>query len=85
MYQVFLLRSTRNELARLHPVDSERAYEAILGLAENPRPPGVKKLEEGKGWRIRVGNYRIVYTIDDSARQVTVFKVGHRRDVYRRL
>ena len=59
--------------------------EAILALAENSRPPGVKRLR-GKlqaGWRIRVGRYRVLYRIDDTAQEVRVFDIGHRREVYR--
>lgn len=55
----------------------------IENLAGNPRPPGCKKLKGGdKEWRIRVGKYRIVYEIDDSARTVDVTRVAHRREVY---
>ena len=49
MYQLYLLRSARKELNRLHPIDSKRLYKAILALAETPRPRKVKKLEGGKG------------------------------------
>lgn len=58
---------------------------AVLALAENPRPVGVKRLR-GKlkeGWRIRVGEYRVLYRIDDEARQIKIFDIGHRRDIYR--
>jgi mRNA interferase RelE/StbE len=52
-------------------------------LAATPRPPGCKKLKGGdKEWRIRVGEYRIVYVIDDRARTVDVTRIAHRRDVY---
>jgi len=85
MYRLYLLRSARKELDRLHPANSRRLYEAIQALATKPRPPKVKKLEGGKGWRIRVGDHRIVYTIDDVAQEIAIVKVGHRRDVYRGL
>ena len=51
-------------------------------MADNPRPPGVKKLSGG-GYRVRVGTYRVVYDVDDKAMTVTVFRVKHRKDVYR--
>ncbi|MGA7566289.1 MAG: type II toxin-antitoxin system RelE/ParE family toxin [Terriglobales bacterium] len=55
----------------------------ILVLAENPRPPGCKKLRGYKDqWRIRVGDWRVVYIIDDAARRVSVTRVAHRREVY---
>jgi mRNA interferase RelE/StbE len=56
----------------------------ILGLADDPRPPGSEKLAGGEDrYRVRQGFYRIVYEIDDATRLVRVVKVGHRRDVYR--
>ncbi|MBI2866624.1 MAG: type II toxin-antitoxin system RelE/ParE family toxin [Chloroflexi bacterium] len=58
---------------------------AIDALAENPRPQGVDKLEGVQFWRIRVGDYRVVYGIDDNARIVTVVRVAHRREAYRGL
>jgi mRNA interferase RelE/StbE len=55
----------------------------ILLLAENPRPPGSKKLRGYKDqWRIRVGDWRVVYIIDDAAKRVSVTRVAHRREVY---
>jgi mRNA interferase RelE/StbE len=61
-----------------------RIRAAIAGLAQDPRPPGVKKLQgEVALWRIRIGSYRVVYSIDDAAHTVTVVKVADRRDVYR--
>jgi mRNA interferase RelE/StbE len=51
-------------------------------LAQNPRPPGAIKLAGGDELRLRVGDYRIIYVIDDAARTVTVVFAGHRRDVY---
>jgi mRNA interferase RelE/StbE len=61
----------------------ERVTRAIDGLAEEPHPPGRRKLQGREGWRIRVGDYRVVYEIDDDLRMVTVLQAGHRRDVYR--
>ena len=61
----------------------ERIDAAILALAETPRPPGCTKLTNQEAWRIRVGDYRIVYEIRDTALVVTVIEIGHRREVYR--
>jgi mRNA interferase RelE/StbE len=58
-------------------------YEAIERLQEEPRPPGCRKLSDREGWRLRVGDYRVIYEIDDEQRTVTVLQVGHRRDIYR--
>ena len=72
------------ELAKL-PIDVRQAVaDAISALADEPRPPGVKKLSGSKGsYRIRVGDYRVLYTIADRVLTVVVVKVGNRRDVYR--
>jgi mRNA interferase RelE/StbE len=57
----------------------------LENLADNPRPPGCKKLKGGdKEWRIRVGDYRVVYTIDDAKLLVEVTRIRHRSDVYER-
>ncbi|MGH9101893.1 MAG: type II toxin-antitoxin system RelE family toxin [Acidimicrobiales bacterium] len=59
--------------------------EGALGLADDPRPRGCEKLAGmADAWRIRSGNYRVVYTIDDHVQVVTITRVGHRREVYRR-
>jgi mRNA interferase RelE/StbE len=64
--------------------DLEQIEKRILSLGANPRPPGCKKLKgEEKTWRVRVGNYRILFQIDDAARTVVIVGVGHRKDVYR--
>lgn len=60
------------------------ALNAIIALSHTPRPPGVKKLAGSRSdWRIRIGEYRIIYEIDDARQAVTVMHVGHRRDAYR--
>jgi mRNA interferase RelE/StbE len=56
---------------------------AIDGLAVNPRPPGAVKLAGRDDFRVRVGDYRVVYAVDDSERLVIVARVAHRREVYR--
>ena len=62
----------------------ERIREAIDGLAEQPRPVGCQKLAGRDDYRIRIGEYRVVYAVDDAERVVIVARVGHRREVYRR-
>ena len=82
-YRLFLLPRAQKELARL-PTDAyERIRAAIRALAEEPRPPGCRKLSGREGWRIRIGDYRVLYEIEDTPKTVTVVQVGHRRDVYR--
>jgi mRNA interferase RelE/StbE len=62
----------------------DRVDGAILALADDPRPPGCTRLRGRDDWRIRVGDYRIVYGIDDDRRVVEILAVANRRDVYRR-
>ena len=83
MYTLYLLRSAEEELDSLSALFRERVERVIIQLAEDPRPVGVRKLRGGLGWRIRVGDYRVVYEIDDGVREVTVTRVRHRREVYR--
>jgi mRNA interferase RelE/StbE len=82
-YTIHILRRAQRELARLPRESYERVRDAIRALAENSRPRGCLKLTEREGWRIRVGNYRVVYEIDDEQQAVTVLHIGHRRDIYR--
>lgn len=82
-YALFILRRAQKELAALPAEAYERVRDSIRELAGDPRPPGCAKLTGRNGWRIRVGDYRVIYEIDDAERTVTVLHVGHRRNVYR--
>ena len=82
-YSVLLLPRVQRALATLARDNYERLKAAIVSLGENPHPSGCRKLAGRNGWRIRVGQYRVIYEIDDAARAVTVLDVGHRREVYR--
>ena len=81
-YQVLILRRAQKALGDLPKGDYERVRNAIAEFANNPRPTGSKKLVSRNGWRIRVGDYRVIYEVDDANRQVTVLDIGHRRDIY---
>lgn len=70
-------------LEGLEKAPQRRVRDRILKLAEDPRGPGTIALENRDGYRIRIGSYRVVYTIDDGALIVLVLDVDHRRDVYR--
>lgn len=83
-YELRIVRSAEREMRALPEKVFRKTSAAILGLASQPRPHDSKKLRAGKGYRVRVGVYRIVYTIDDSARSVAVISVRHRKDAYRR-
>lgn len=82
-YSLSILRRAQKEMAQLPATVYDRVRDAIRGLSIQPRPPGSRKLTGREGWRIRVGDYRIIYEIDDSLRQVTVLDIGNRRDIYR--
>ena len=85
-YEVRLWRAAQKELDALPERDYEMVAEAIGTLAENPRPPRVKKLVDSGLWRTRVGQCRIVYAVDDKAQLVTTVKVARRtEDTYRGL
>ena len=82
-YCVFVLRRAQKELEDLPRETYGRVYQAILGLAADPRPSGCRKLSGRDGWPIRVGACRVDYEIDDDAPTITVRHIGHMRDVYR--
>jgi mRNA interferase RelE/StbE len=84
-YELLIKPSAGKELAKLGTkADRTRIVSAIQSLADEPRPQGVEKLSGADAlYRVRVGDYRIIYEIRDDQLVVTVIKVGHRRDVYR--
>lgn len=82
-YAIFILRRAQRELGQLPREDYERVRETISALGQDPRPPGCLKLTGREGWRVRTGDYRVIYEIDDKRQVVTILHVGHRRDVYR--
>ena len=85
VYKVLIKASAGKELERLGTKsDRARIVERIQAMAENPRPHGCEKLAGySNRFRIRQGNYRVVYLVDDQRREITIFKVGDRKDVYR--
>lgn len=83
-YRVELAPAAVRQLGRLHPTARARVAAAIDLLAEAPRPPGAKKLVGRDGeWRVRTGDYRVVYEIHDRVLRVLVLRVAHRREAYR--
>jgi mRNA interferase RelE/StbE len=83
MYKVVVGKSASKELSDLPIQAVNRIIPAIKKLGEDPRPPGCKKLKGREDtWRIRIGDYRAVYTIDDVVRIVDVRSVAHRKDIY---
>ncbi len=84
-YKIFIKKSAARELEELGKKELPKVLERIVALAENPRPMGAEKLAGLELWRIRQGDCRIVYSIDDEVLTVWVVKVGHRREVYQKL
>ena len=86
VYRLLLTSSARKDLDRLRGGTWERVRDALLGLREDPRPKGCSKLRGGGDtYRIRVGDYRAVYDVDDQAEEITILRVRHRREAYRDL
>ncbi|MDR9414609.1 MAG: type II toxin-antitoxin system RelE/ParE family toxin [Spiribacter sp.] len=83
-YELQFKRSVAKDLRGIPKPDVARILERISALSNEPRPPGSEKLTGEDRYRIRQGVYRIIYEIADAALIVTVVKVGHRRQVYRR-
>lgn len=82
-YKIFIKKSAANELENIPKKDLKQIVKRIQSLAENPRPRGSQKLSAQERYRIRQGNYRIVYSIQDKELVVQIFKIGHRREIYR--
>lgn len=83
-YTVLLRPPAERELRAFLPPLRRRINETLLALEGDPRPPGVVKLSgHPNRWRVRVGDYRILYEIDDAAQQILILRIAHRREVYR--
>lgn len=82
-YSVILKDSAERELDRLPSALHARIVQKLRSLESTPRPSGVKKLQGHQGYRIRVGDYRILFEVDDRQRLVYVYSVAHRKEVYR--
>ena len=82
-YKIIVKKSVAKDLRNIPQKDIQRILTAIQDLADNPRPPQSKKLSGQERYRLRQGNYRIMYSIEDEKLVICVVKVGNRRDVYR--
>ena len=82
-YSIELVRSIRKDLRRIARKEVPKILKAIQSLADNPRPASSKKLTNEELYRIRIGNYRLLYEINDERLIVLVVKVGHRKNVYK--
>ena len=83
-YNVVFSKSVKRDVRGIENIYLARIMEAIRGLANDPFPPGHKRLKGARsGYRIRVGQYRVVYEVDIQAASVTIFHIRHRKEVYR--
>jgi mRNA interferase RelE/StbE len=82
-YRIELRPAAIRALRKIDPQHRGRIQGAIALLAQDPRPPGARALQRRSGLRVRVGDYRIIYTVEDDVLLVVVVTVGHRREVYR--
>jgi mRNA interferase RelE/StbE len=82
-YTISIKRPAQKSLAGIPETEQNKIIAAISQLASNPRPSGVKKLSGRDGWRIRIGDYRVIYEIHDRELIVLVVDIGHRRFIYR--
>ena len=82
-HALLIERQAQRSLARIAARDQDRIADAIRRLADEPRPHGVKKLSGRNAWRIRVGDFRVIYEIHDDRLVILVVSIGHRREVYR--
>jgi len=83
VYKVELRRRVRQSLDKLPEKDHRVVITALKSLEQEPRPRGVEKIRGTELWRIRKGDYRVLYYIDDREQTITVVRIRHRRDVYR--
>jgi len=84
MYKVLIEPAAEKSIFKLLPQDASRVFKILRNLEIEPRPPSCLKLTAEEGYRIRVGRYRILYEVNDQEKIVIVYRVKHRKDVYRR-
>lgn len=82
-YQVNIPKTVQKQLDNLPDQIYERIIEDIIQLRNNPRPLNAIKMKNNRGYRMRIGDYRVLYDIDDEAQIIILRRVGHRREIYR--
>ena len=83
-YNVIIRTSAKKELKQLNNNIFERVMERIIELKENPRPLGCEKLGGQNSYRIRIGDFRVIYSIDDKVKLVEIIKIGDRKEIYKK-
>ena len=84
-YKIYFRQSVLKDLVKIPKRELQRIIKRIEKLAHDPRPQGCEKISGQERFRIRQGNYRIIYSIQDDELTIWVVKIGHRRDIYRKL
>ena len=82
MYDLFVLPPAQKDFDKFEASAFERILKKIRALSKDARPPGCLKLTGEEGYRIRAGEYRILYRIDDASKRIFIYRVKHRKDVY---
>jgi len=83
MYAIKLIPQAQKDLNNLPPKIFQKTKTVIFGLGQTPRPQGAIKLTEQEGYRVRIGDYRILYRIDDTAKEIYIYRIKHRKEAYR--
>jgi len=82
VYEIFVLCPAQKDLDKLETSVFERILKKIRALSKDARPPGCLKLTGDGGYRLRIGDYRLLYRIDDASKRIYVYRIKHRKDVY---
>jgi mRNA interferase RelE/StbE len=85
MYETLIERTAEKDLSTLPPQTAQRIAKVILRLKNNPRRNARKITGSENDWRFRIGDYRVIYEIDDKKRVIRIFRIKHRKDAYRNL
>jgi mRNA interferase RelE/StbE len=86
VYEVYLEQSAERDLKKLPVEIFDQVIAAIKSLAGNSRPTGCRKMTRSKNdWRIKIDNYRVVYEIDEKAKEIRIMMIKHRKEIYKRL
>ncbi len=83
MYKLKVIDRAQKDLDAFHGETFEKIRKIILGLSSNPRPFGAIKLTQNEGYHIRIGDYRVLFRIDDTLKEVIIYRIKHRKDAYR--
>ena len=82
MYEIFVLPAAQKDLDKLEAPIFARILKKMRTFSEDARPPGCLKLTDEEGYRIRIGDYRILYRIDDPSKRVYIYRIKHRKEAY---